>query len=379
MRRHARSRPPTTARRAVVVTLIIAAAACSSEATLDGPAGAALLTAGSTDHRAVRDEDATVHDLDLRWAVRIARGTDDDDLRVLVDSPAGPHLVEVGADELVEGRPQAVIYPLFLDRTSAAIAPTGEAVVAYREIDGTTSIRVDRHSPTDVARHTVPFHVGALHLADDMSVLAAGLDDTRLVHIAVDGTTVLLLGPPGSGARVTTDDLGTVVDVLRRDDGRIAFVADERDGPGGERLYLLDDTTVTAIDTTLDGEPVDTVRGTGETPAPGRRADRSAVTALAPSPDGRILTTGLSPGGHPRIALVDADTGAVEVLARLDGVAPTVDDPLSAAIVGPDLIFLARHRLWRIPGVVAADPFPAEPQRRRPQARSSMSDHRAST
>jgi hypothetical protein len=65
-----------------------------------------------------------------------------------------------------------------------------------------------------------------------------------------------------------------------------------------------------------------------------------------------VLTTGVGRDGDPQIALVDVDTGDVEVLAVLDGVEPAVDEPISAVMVGDDLVFLAEHQLWRLPDVI---------------------------
>ena len=65
------------------------------------------------------------------------------------------------------------------------------------------------------------------------------------------------------------------------------------------------------------------------------------MTPLAPGPDGRVLTVGLNDDDVPEINLVDVDTGGIERLATLDGVEPTIDEPVSAALAGDELVFTA--------------------------------------
>jgi WD40 repeat protein len=122
--------------------------------------------------------------------------------------------------------------------------------------------------------------------------------------------------------------LGPVVAVMAVDDHRVVFVAGT---DGDTRLYLLDDSSLRQIPG--DDQSASPVAGTDERRVPvfEEPFPRPAVTPLAPSPDGRVLTTGSGPDGDPQIALVDVDTGDVEVL---DEVEPTIDDPVSAAIVG---------------------------------------------
>ena len=203
-----------------------------------------------------------------------------------------------------------------------------------------------------IAEYPLPFPVGALDLAEDGTVLAGGLDDSRIARIDAGGTTTHLLGPAGSDARVTGEhDLGRVVAVMLLDDDRVVFVAGTE---GDTHLYLLDGTAVRQIPGDDQGNPV---AGTDERRMPDLEDPypRAAITPLAPSPDGRVLATGIAAEGNPQISLVDVDTGDIEVLATLDEVEPTIDDPVSAAIVGTDLIFLAQHQLWRLPDVIPSD------------------------
>lgn len=217
---------------------------------------------------------------------------------------------------------------------------------------GPNDPRILVYDPISVpkAEYPLPFSVGALDLADDGTVLAGGMDEGRIARIDTDGTTTHPLGPAGSGAQVTADtDLGPVIAVMLLDDDRAVFVAGT---DGDTRLYLLDDTAVRQIPADSD-EQTSPVSGTDERRVPDFEEPypRAAITPLAPSPDGRVLTTGIGPDGDPQISLVDVDTGDIEVLATLDDVEPTIDDPVSAAIVGDDLIFLAQHQLWRLPDV----------------------------
>jgi hypothetical protein len=99
-------------------------------------------------------------------------------------------------------------------------------------------------------------------------------------------------------------------------DDRVAFVA----GAGADtRLYLLHDSTLRQIP---DDEGTSPVGATDKRREPifEEPFPRAAITPLAPSPDGRLLTTGIGPDGDPQIALADPDTGDIEVLAVLDDV-----------------------------------------------------------
>jgi hypothetical protein len=50
----------------------------------------------------------------------------------------------------------------------------------------------------------------------------------------------------------------------------------------------------------------------------------------------------------PEINLVEVDTGETELLALLVGVESTIDEPISAALAGDDLIFTAQGSIWRL-------------------------------
>src|SRR5690606_6934121 len=99
----------------------------------------------------------------------------------------------------------------------------------------------------------------------------------------------------------------------------------------------FDDTSSNPV-RPLDASPADDLS----------RRDRLAMTPLAPGPDGRVLTIGLNDDDVPEINLVDVDTGDTELLATLDGVEPTVDEPVSAALAGHDLVFTAHGSIWRL-------------------------------
>jgi hypothetical protein len=193
----------------------------------------------------------------------------------------------------------------------------------------------------------VPFEADALHVRDDGSLIVASGDGPRIDVISGDDESRRLLGPIGDAdARVTTDEpLGPIVALAQLDDGRIAFVADTDDG---YRLYRLDDSTVTRVPTeTAAPNPV---RSPGVLLTDDSvRRDRLPMTPLAPGPDGRILTIGLDDDEVPEINLVDVDTGDTERLATLEGVEPTIEEPVSAALAGDDLIFTAQGSIWRLP------------------------------
>ena len=79
------------------------------------------------------------------------------------------------------------------------------------------------------------------------------------------------------------------------------------------------------------------------------------MAPLAPGPDGQVITVGAGEDRVPEISLVDIDTGDVTVLARLDGVEATIEEPVVATIVDDDLVFTAEGSLWRLPDVMPAE------------------------
>ena len=316
------------------------------------------------------DDVVRLGEIGLDEAAMVIPGAESDNLVILFEENGGPDRLVTAAiaDGAIREQILAVV-SVHPTQTAAAVTASGRLVMADdddlgRALGGEAT-GPDESTPVDPrigvyypgialrAEYPSPFRVGALDLTEDSTVLAGGLDEGRIARIDTDGTTTHLLGPTGSGAQVTADqDLGPVISVMPLDDDRVAFVA----GTAGDtRLYVLDDTAVRRMP--ADRQDTSPVAGTDE-----RRVlllaepyPRAAITPLAPSPDGRVLTTGIGPDGDPRIALVDVDTGDIEVLATLDDVEPTIDDPVSAAIVGDDLIFLAQHQLWRLPDVVTPD------------------------
>ena len=191
-----------------------------------------------------------------------------------------------------------------------------------------------------------PFEADALDVVDDESVIVASGDGPRIDVISADEGARRLLGPADDpDARVTTDEsFGRIVALTQLDDGRITFVAGTDDG---DRLYLLDDTAVRPVP--VDAASSNSVRSPDAPPAddPSRR-DRLAMTPLAPGPDGRVLTVGLNDDDEPEVNLVDVDNGDAELLAILDRVEPTIDEPVSAAFAGNDLVFTAQGSIWRL-------------------------------
>lgn len=290
---------------------------------------------------------------------QVMRG--DADWTSLDDVPIG------SAAELATGQSRS-FYVLLEDQVSALVeaSPTGRVeragLARTRSPDGVTAIGIARNGRMAVALgsdvllrafnwtgegdDTVQsrFDVGAVAWADDGTLLLGSVDHAVIDAVDQDGTVRRLLGPPGdSEAEVQTDQpLGRIVSLVALPDERVAFVAETA---GGYRLCVLDGDGVRVIEDglgDLDGtEPADeTVR-----------ADRYPMQPLAPGPDGRVLATGSGPGGDPQISLVDVESGEVEVLAELEGVEPSVQEPVSAAAVGNDLIFLADGRIWKLESV----------------------------
>ena len=132
---------------------------------------------------------------------------------------------------------------------------------------------------------------------------------------------------------------------------RVVFLAESDDG---YRLYLLDDQSVRPLTSEVNpvaapdaaSYPMDLETGLSAPSQP--RRDRRAMAPLAPGPDGHVITVGAGEDRVPEISLVDVDTGAVEVLARLDGVEATIEEPVVATVVDDDLVFTAEGNLWRL-------------------------------
>jgi hypothetical protein len=312
------------------------------------------------------DRDVRLDDLPLDEAGMLLPDSDPDDLTILFETAGSDNRLTASTSDGVIHDDDTAPVSSFTTQTAADITASGRFVSAT-DGDLQRSFTGELGAPDDilpegplirtfdpvfvpVAEHPSPFPVGALDLADDGSILVGGLDESRVARIGRDGTTTHLLGPAGSDARVSTEvALGPVVAVLGLGDDRVAFVAGT-DGVG--RLFVVDDAGLRRVpDDSPDPNPV---AGAGERRRPTFEESfpRPAMTPLAPSPDGRVLTTGVGRDGDPQIALVDVDTGDVEVLAVLDGVEPAVDEPISAVMVGDDLVFLAEHQLWRLPDVI---------------------------
>ena len=381
--RRGRSSPATRVLLAAPAVLAVAAGpllACRTGDEPAAPAGAALLAAGGDARWSdLAGGGADLGDVALDRATQVAAGVGGRSLVVFVEGGAVDHLVEAGLDGDVAGSSIAV--PASLPQLTALdVGPDGTVAVAGGP-PGDAIVRVRGAGWTDVADLPAPFAVASLEITPGGPVLAGGVEGARIASIRPDGTARHLLGPPGSGAAVESGEvLGPVGAVADLGDGQVAFVA----GPaGGEALHLLDDRAVRRVETRDHGALVDPVTGTAERPDASQRPDRRAMTPLATAPRGRVLTTGLGPGGHPRIALVDIDSGAIDVVADLEDVEPTIDQPVSAAVVGDDLVFLALGRLWMVPDVIEADardPGPPGSGHRSQTgpASSAISAHRAS-
>jgi hypothetical protein len=204
-------------------------------------------------------------------------------------------------------------------------------------------------NPEFVAR----FEVGAIVPVTEETVIVGSRHDPVIDRLSSDGSVSRLLGPAGDAeARVTTDEpLGPIVALTRLDDGRLVFVADTVDG---FQVYVLDDETVRPLD--ADGG----ILGHLPVPVSGQpdiyelieRKDRLPMTPLTAGTDDQVLTIGLGPGDAPEINLVDVDSGDADLLVRLDGVEPTIAEPISAALAGDDLVFTAEGNIWRLEDAV---------------------------
>lgn len=198
--------------------------------------------------------------------------------------------------------------------------------------------------------------IGAVEVVDSDTVLLGSRWGPIIDEASADGSSVRLLGPHGDpDARVTTDPVvGAIVSLVRLDDDRVVFVAESDDG---YQLHLLDGEAVEPLGREgADRNPVAAPDAQSypahhpSDPLPvGARWDRRAMAPLAPGPDGKVVTVGAGEDRVPEISLVDIDTGDVTVLARLDGVEATIEEPVVATIVDDDLVFTAEGSLWRLP------------------------------
>ena len=344
----------------ILVVVVAAAAAALAGATIwlstkhetHGPAGAELLADGDGPESLgaawvghVDLDDLTLDDLPME-GTNLVRAAADGDIILQVETDLDAYLVRTSATGQV-GQVGSVI----LDGSITAfnVAPDGEyARVRGAEMYVTPGEWHDIWTTVDA-----PFEVGAVDLIGNESVIVGSRDGPYVDAVTPDGTSRRLLGPADDPeARVTiADPLGPIVslvDLGDLGDERIAFVADTADG---YQLYLLDDHTVAPIDT--DTPRSNPVRSPGSLPTDGTtRRDRRPMTPLAPGPDGRLVAIGIGPQGDPVITLVDPDTGELEPLATLDGVEPSIAEPISAAVAGDDLIFTAKGSIWRLADAV---------------------------
>jgi hypothetical protein len=200
------------------------------------------------------------------------------------------------------------------------------------------------------------FLVGSVTVDMDGSMLVGSASGPSIDSVSLDGATRRLLAPvddPGAGV-VAPDDLGPIVSLVRLPDQRVVFVSD---APDGFRLSVLDGRRVAPFVGDHGENPVRFMGGAPVT-YPDPRDPREqillngprlpAMQPLALGPGGKVITIGLGRGDVPEISLVDVDTGEIDVLARLDGVAPSDDEPVSAVAVGDDLVFTASGCVWRL-------------------------------
>lgn len=290
-------------------------------------------------------EEVTLDDFAME-ATTLVRPGEDGTVNLLVESQFDTYLVRSTA---VGGVDRVGL--VFVDARTRAFAVDADGTYGWlnRTFGGKLSLFVGEPEwlmPDQGSYLDAPFEADALDVVDDESVIVASGDGPRIDVISADADARRLLGPVGDpDARVTTDEsLGRIVALTRLDDDRIAFVAAADDG---DRLYLLDDHAVRPVP--FDDTSSNPVRPLDASPADDlSRRDRLAMTPLAPGPDGQVLTIGLNDDDVPEINLVDVDTGDTELLATLDGVEPTVDEPVSAALAGHDLVFTAHGSIWRL-------------------------------
>ncbi len=307
-----------------------------AEQLADGDGSEGLWATAAGDIQADR---MTLDDLPVGGTTVVRPG--DDDVLLVVEDVTEAGLIQASPSGVVER-----VGPVVFNGKTTAFGINSSGT--YGVATGTEMLLSSNEwlLPGAGTRLRAPFEVGALVVVDDGSVLVGSRTDARIDMVSADEEPHRLLGPSGDpDAEVTTDDpLGAIVALARLDDGRIAFVADSEDG---YRLYLLDDSTVRPIPTeTTRSNPV----RSPEVPLTDDsvRRDRLPMTPLAPGPDGNVLTIGLNDEDVPEINLVDVDTGDTELLATLDGVEPTLDEPVSAALAGDDLVFTAHGSIWRL-------------------------------
>ena len=346
-------------RRKVLYVVLIAVAVVggvvwtASSADDLGPAGAeriadtdGAVSLGRASSSRVDLDELALDDLELTTATAVWPGPDRSVTVLVVLGAHQVYLVEASATGELDR-----VAPVIIDggATVFTVSPRGRYSWATERGQPAHSMQVSGLDWLDMAGGmslAADFPVGAIDVIDSDSVVVGSNESPSIDLVTADEPKMRLLGPTGDrDARVTTDEeLGPIVGLTRLDDDRIVFVADT---PDGLQLHVLDDTTVRAVP--RDPGSPNPVRSTDSRSTDrNRRAERLAMTPLAPGADGDVLTIGLNDDDVPEINLVDVDTGDTELLATLDGVEPTIDEPVSAALAGDDLVFTAQGSIWRL-------------------------------
>jgi hypothetical protein len=275
----------------------------------------------------------------------------DDEVVLLVRDGFGHVLVRASrTGEILDAR----TFPMNSHTGAFDMAPDGRYVATLRK----TVSKVAADWITAPEHLEARRAVGAVDVDSHGLPLVGGAAGPTIDALAPDGTTRRLLAPASDpGAEVAADKrLGPIVALQRLPDQRVVFVSDTA---GGFRLHVIDRGLVRRIEGDDGRNPVRfTSRpsvgwdGTaGGIPADGPHLP--VMTPLAPGPGGRVITIGLGREYAPEISLVDVDTGAIDVLARLEGVEPSDAAPVSAVAVGDDLVFTAAGCVWRLEGAFA--------------------------
>jgi hypothetical protein len=339
----------------ITITIVVAVVWTASARDGFGPAGAeriadtdGLESLGRTSSGEPDLDELSLDDLELNGATAVWTGQGGRVIVSVVVSASQIYLI----DASTAGEVSRIHWDVINRRATAfTVSPRGHFAWATDSGQPAHSMLVDEPDSLNPAVGTwltADFPVGAIGVIDDDSVIVGSSQGPSIDLVTADEPTMRLLGPTGDRtALVTTDEgLGHIVGLTRLDDHRTVFVADT---PDGLRLYVLDDTSVRPV--TLDPGSPNPVRSTGRRRADIGSREHLAMTPLAPGPDGHVLTIGLNPDDVPEISLVDVDTGDTELLATLDSVEPTIDEPLSAALAGDDLVFTAHGSVWRLADV----------------------------
>ena len=331
----------------VAVGLVVAVTARNAGPSLAGAERLADPAGGSGRFLLADDEIAgySIEDVAMRGASDLGGG--DEDLYVVFDgAPPG----QPGDDAVLRVDPDGTIRQGSLARlalhadlsesrsvTAAAVGADGTMATAYLagdvQVRGFTWLDLGTGRLDEIDQ--APFEVGAIGVVGRDEVLLGSAERGEIARVTPEGVETVVEG-----------DFGAVKAIAPLDDGTVAFVA------GDDGLFVADlvDGTASRVDTG-DVQPV-AAGSTGNVDMSGLpRRDRWPMAPIAPAPGGRIVAVG-EHEGHPRITLVDPGTGEVEVLADLEGVVPTVEERVAAAVVGDDLFFLAEGSLWKKPGVV---------------------------